>query len=317
MTSNYDASVSGLYILDVLGVPITAIPPGGNCYFIDEIKLTVAGTGGGTILACAKLGLKTCAIGAVGSDEKADWLLSAMQKVGIDTGSMQIVDAPTSSTILAIRPDGSRPALHVKGASNHFVITADMRARALDAKIVHYGGTGLLARMDGQPTADFFRSAKEAGRTTTFDLIQAGPDTLSLVEPSLPYIDIFMPSIDEASALSGATEPSDCARFFLDRGVKVCAISLGGEGSLVVASDGRTFRLAAHDVAVRDTTGCGDAYSAGFIAGLVRDWPIEECARFATATAALVATGLGSAACLHSFEDTLAAMNTLPLKRLF
>jgi sugar/nucleoside kinase (ribokinase family) len=308
----YDVTVSGLYILDILGVPVTEIPPGGHCYLIDEIKMTVAGTGGGTIMACAKLGLKTLAVGAVGSDEKADWLLAAMNRVSIDTSVMQRVkDCATSSTILAIRPDGSRPALHVKGASDHFQIPAEIRARAFDGKIVHFGGTGLLARMDGPPTATFLRAAKEAGRTTTFDLIQAEPETLALVEPLMPYVDFFMPSIDEASAMSGSSDPVACARYFLDKGARVCAISLGAQGSLVMARDGRHFFLPAFDVQVRDTTGCGDAYSGGFIAGLVRDWDLVDCARLATATAALVATGLGSAANLVSFEDTATAMNTL------
>ena len=46
--SRFDVSVVGLYILDVLGRPVTAIPEGGNVDFIDEIRLTVAGTAGGT-----------------------------------------------------------------------------------------------------------------------------------------------------------------------------------------------------------------------------------------------------------------------------
>lgn len=316
MTPLHEVSVSGLYILDVLGVPVTAIPPGGQAMFLDEIRLTVAGTGGGTILACAKLGLRSLAIGAVGADEKAEWLLAAMQRVGIDVSAMQRAeDADTSSTILLIRPDGSRPALHVRGASDRFFITPDMQARALEAGIVHFGGTGLLARMDGAPTSSFLKAAKEAGRTTTFDLIQAQTETLELVEPLMPHVDFFMPSIDETSAMAGVDDPAACARFFIDRGARVCAISLGAEGSFVLARDGRQFCQPAFDVAVRDTTGCGDAYSAGFIAGLARDWDLADCAKLATATAAIVATGLGSGASIRSFDDTVEAMNSLPVRR--
>ncbi len=316
MTTRYDVSVSGLYILDILGVPVTEIPPGGQAIFLDEIRLTVAGTAGGTILACAKLGLGALAVGAVGSDEKAEWLLSAMQRVGIDTGAMQVAEgSDTSATILAIRPDGSRPALHVRGASDHFFIGPDMQARALEARIVHFGGTGLLAKMDGAPTASFLKAAKEAGRITTFDLIQAQRETLDLVEPLMPHVDFFMPSIDETSVMTGLDDPAACARFFLDKGARVCAISLGAEGSLVRARDGREIHVPAFEVAVRDTTGCGDAYTAGFIAGLARDWDLADCARLATATAALVATGLGSGACIRSFDDTVQAMNSLPARR--
>ena len=66
----YDVSVIGLYILDVLGRPVTRIPDRGNVDFIEEIRLTVAGTAGGTVVDTAKLGLRSLAVGAVGDDEE-------------------------------------------------------------------------------------------------------------------------------------------------------------------------------------------------------------------------------------------------------
>lgn len=80
----YDVSVIGLYILDVLGRPVTRIPDRGNVEFIEEIRLTVAGTAGGTVVDTAKLGLKSLAVGAVGDDEKADWVLLTLNKHGVD-----------------------------------------------------------------------------------------------------------------------------------------------------------------------------------------------------------------------------------------
>lgn len=79
--------------------------------------------------------------------------------------------------------------------------------------------------------------------------------------------------------------------------------------------DGRQFTVPAFEVAVRDTSGCGDSYTGGFIAGLVRDWDLLDCARLATATAAIAATGLGSGANLVSFEETVKAMNTFPVRK--
>jgi sugar/nucleoside kinase (ribokinase family) len=76
------------------------------------------------------------------------------------------------------------------------------------------------------------------------------------------------------------------------------------------------FRLPAFDIEVKDTTGCGDAFTAGLIAGLSHDWNIEKSARFASACGALVATGLGSDAGIVSFEDTERLMNTGRTRRL-
>lgn len=315
MKRAHDVSVCGAYILDIVGAPVTDIPPGGTRYFIDEIRLAVAGTAGGAAVPCARLGLRTLAVGAVGDDEKADWLLDALRKEGIDVSAMQrLHGVQSSATILPIRPDGSRPALHARGAAARLRIDAQTQARALQGGIVHFGGVGSLAQMDGAPTLDFLKAAREAGCVTTLDLIMARPEALALVEPLMPYVDFFLPSIEETQAMVGTDDADACARFFIDRGAGACAISLGAEGSLVTTREGRAFRVPAFDVAVRDTSGCGDAYSGGFIAGLARGWDLRDCARLATATAAIVATGLGSGANLVSFEQTVAAMNSLPAR---
>lgn len=315
-SKTHDVSVCGTYILDILGVPVTDIPPGGSRTFVEEIRLTVAGTAGGTAVPCARLGLRTLAVGAVGDDEKAEWLVGAMVREGIDVSPMQrLAGCQTSATILPIRPDGSRPVLHARGAAARLRISPEARARALAGRIVHFGGVGSLPEMDGPPTVEFLAAAKAAGCTTTLDLIQARPEVLDLLLPLMPFVDLFLPSIEETGALVGTDDPAACARFFLEAGAGACAISLGADGSFVRTREGREFAMPAFDVPVRDTTGCGDAYSAGFIAGLARAWDLVECARLATATAALVATGLGSGANLVSFDHTVRAMNTLPVRR--
>lgn len=313
----YDVSAIGLYILDILGRPIEAIPPGGRAFYIDEISLAVAGTGGGTAVACGILGLRTQAVTAIGDDASGEFLLANMRRHGIDVGQVRrLPGVATSATMLPVRPNGERPAWHVPGAAALFNLEPEEIDPALDATFVHVGGTGLLRSFDGEPTRRVLARAKELGRTTTFDLIQATDETLGLVLPLLPHIDYFLPSIEEASAMSVLSEPDEIARFFLDRGVKVCALTMGGEGSLIVAADGSRVRIPAFDVPVSDTSGCGDSYTAGFIAGLHRGWDLERSARLATATSALVATGLGSNACLTSFEATVEAMTTLTPKVL-
>jgi sugar/nucleoside kinase (ribokinase family) len=315
MAHPHDVSVCGTYILDILGVPVTEIPAGGGRALIDEIRLTVAGTAGGTVVPCARLGLKARAVGAVGTDEKADWVLNAMEREGIDISLMErMPGAPTSATILPIRPDGSRPVLHARGASARWRISPEAQNAACQSKVLHLGGVGSLLAMDGAPSVALLRDAKAAGCVTTLDLIQARSETLALVEPLLPYVDFFMPSIDETHAMVGTDDPVACARIFIDKGAGACAVSLGENGSFVMTREGRQFTLPAFEVEVRDTSGCGDSYTGGFIAGLVRNWDLLDCARLATATAAIVATGLGSGANLVSFEDTIHAMNTLPVR---
>jgi hypothetical protein len=311
----YDVSVIGLYILDVLGRPVSRIPDRGNVEFIEEIRLTVAGTAGGTVVDTAKLGLKSLAVGAVGNDEKADWVLLTLQKHGIDTSAMQRLEAvPTSATILNVRPNGDRPALHVRGASDHFDVPAAMYDQVFDAPIIHLGGTGLLRALDGPPSLTLLKEAKKRGRIVTFDLIAANAETANIVMPLLPYIDYFMPSIEEAKDMSGQATAEDCARFYLDRGAACCVFTLGGDGAYYAHRDGTRLTSPAYDIRVVDTTGCGDAFDAGFITALHHSMDVETSLRFAQASAGLVASGLGSDAGIRSFEHTLDCMKAWKVK---
>ena len=311
----YDVSVIGLYILDILGRPVTRIPERGNVDFIEEIRLTVAGTAGGTVVDTAKLGLKSLAVGAVGDDEKADWVLLTLKKFGADVSAMQrLAGIPTSATILNVRPNGDRPALHVRGASDHFDVPSAAYSQVFDAPIIHLGGTGLLKRLDGPASLTLLKEAKRRGRTVTFDLIAASAGTLAIVEPLLPFIDYFMPSIEEARDMSGQSSPEDCARFYLDRGTACCVFTLGGDGAFYAHKDGTRLTSPAYEVKVVDTTGCGDAFDAGFITALHHKMDVETSLRFAQASAGLVATGLGSDAGIQSFDHTMKVMKDWKIK---
>lgn len=115
--------------------------------------------------------------------------------------------------------------------------------------------------------------------------------------------------------MAGLTEPAAVAKWFKDRGVKNAILTMGGDGVYVDPEDGAPFTLPAHDIKVIDTTGCGDSFTAGIIVGVAKGWDLRKSARFASAVAAQVAQGLGSAGHLTSFDDTVTVMETWPLKQ--
>jgi sugar/nucleoside kinase (ribokinase family) len=314
--TTFDVSSIGFHVLDVLGRPVTAIPPGGRSARLEEICMTVAGTAGATAVACAMLGIKTRSVTTVGTDDMGDFLVTKMKGYGVNCDLVGRTSAvQTSATILPVRPNGERPAWHVPGSTAVFSIAdADLDA-ALDARIVHVGRSNSLKAFDGEPTVAVLRRAKELGRITTFDLIQASPETLAQIEPYLPYLDYFVPSIDEASEMAGTRDIAAVAAFFRARGVKNCILTLGAQGVYVAPEHDAPFTLPAFDVPVSDTTGCGDSFTAGIIVGLTKGWALQECARFASAVAAKVAMGLGSQGRLISFDDTLQAMQSLPVRQ--
>ena len=299
----------GIHIVDILGRHVTSIPEGQSLALLDEIRVTVAGTAAGTSVDMAKLGLSVTAMGAVGDDELGTFLINTMEKYKINTKCLvRKKGIPTSATILPIRPNGERPALHVIGANGAFCWEDANLDVIKDSDYLHMGGTSLLSSFDGQPTVDLLKYAKENEVVTTFDLVAIDrPDLLDLIEPCLPYIDYFMPSLEEAEMMTGLKERSDVIKFFLDRGAKHTVFKMGHEGSSIAYyKNGKLIEkivpIIKNDVI--DSTGCGDSYCAGFITGLSKNWDLLKCAQFGTACGSLVISGLGSDAGIVDFEDT-------------
>ncbi len=307
----YDYTSMGFYTYDCLGWPFTEVPAGGGTVFIDELTLAVSGAGGTAAIAAAKMGLKTLGVAGVGDDLMGNWVLRRLEEFGVDTWGVQRKTGwKTSSSIVTTRADGSRPALHMLGATKDFFVDETMIPRVTDCKVFHIGGVGLMNAMDQGQNAVVMKAAKAKGSITTVDVFAGSPKDLPAIASVLPYTDYFMPSIEEAQALCGRSDHSDTAKFFLDMGVRACVLTLGGDGAYYHDCDGIKFRVPAYDVHVKCTCGCGDAFNAGFAVGLVKEFDPETRVRFAQATSALNATGLGSQAGVQSFEHTLNFMKT-------
>lgn len=304
----------GIHIVDILGRHVEQIPDGQGVAIIEEIAMTVAGTAAGTAVDLAKLGIDVATFGVVGEDELGDWLRSKMQAVGIDVrGIASTTELPTSATLLPIRPNGDRPALHVPGAN------ALLGSEHLDwdviseCAVLHIGGSCLIPRLDGEPTAQTLDRAQRSGVTTTLDLIgMPDADHQAIFGPCYPHLDYFMPNDEDAMMLSGQSTATDAAAWLIDQGVGAAIVSLGADGVMVALDDKAPEIIPAYDVDVVDTTGCGDAFSAGFIAGLVGGQSPAEAAELGVATGSMVATGLGSDAGIVDLQSVHDFMSSTP-----
>ena len=311
----YDYTSMGFYTYDCLSWPFTSVPEGGGTNFIDEITLAVSGAGGTASIAAAKMGINTLAVCGIGDDLMGDWVQQRLKHFGVDTWGVQRKPGwKTSSSIVTTRADGSRPALHMKGATSNFFVTDEMIPRTVDTKVFHTGGVGLMDAMDKGQSATVMQAAKAGGAITTVDVFAGSPKDLPAISQVLPYTDYFMPSIEEAQALCGLTDYSDTSKFFIDMGVKACVLTLGGDGAYYHDRDGTHFKVPAYDIIVKCTCGCGDAFDAGFAVALVKGMDAETSVRFAQATSALNATGLGSQAGVVNFEHTLNFMKKTKTK---
>ena len=303
--TRYDYTSLGFYTFDCLVRPVTEIPPGGDTYFVDELTMAVSGAAGSASIVAAKHGLRVQAVGGVGRDDMGDWVLAKLASFGIDTAHMTPCDGyATSSSVVTTRPDGARPALHKRGATAGFFVDDAALDAVLDTAILHVGGVGLMDRMDGGRTAEVMAEARRRGRTTTLDVFASTGDDLAKVAPLLPFTDYFMPSEEEAAALSGLADHEDIARSLLDRGAGAVILTLGAAGVMYRDQGGARIDLPAFRVDVVCTCGCGDCFNAGFATGLHLGLPVEDCLALGQAASAQNATGLGSQAGVVDLETT-------------
>ncbi|MFF7448812.1 MULTISPECIES: PfkB family carbohydrate kinase [unclassified Streptomyces] len=282
----------GVHVLDVLVRPVEAIPEGQGATLVEDIRMTAAGTAAGTALTLAKLGARVRTAGAIGTDPTGDLLLGLLEKAGIDTGLIvRRVDTSTSATVLPIRPNGDRPTLHLLGANITYGLDDVPWDAVAEATHLHLGGPELIG---AEVAARILAHAKEHDVVTSVDLLAPGElGTFDQIEPLLPYVDHLLPNDDQVLGFSGEADLVAGAKKLVAAGAGLVAVTRGAEGALLVTAEG-TESVPAFDVDVVDTTGCGDAFSAGFLRGISLNRTPREAAVLGCASAALVAQGLGS-----------------------
>ncbi|MBY8338452.1 carbohydrate kinase family protein [Streptomyces spinosirectus] len=282
----------GVHVLDVLVRPVEEIPEGQGATLVEDIRMTAAGTAAGTALTLAKLGASVRTSGAIGTDPTGDLLIQLLDRAGIDTELLvRRTDTSTSATVLPIRPNGDRPTLHLLGANITYGLDDVPWDAIAEASHLHLGGPEL---MGAEVAARILAHAREHDVVTSVDLLAPGElGTYDQIEPLLPYVDFLLPNDDQVLGFSEEQDLVTGARKFLAAGAGLVAVTRGGDGALLVTPDG-TDTVPAFDVDVVDTTGCGDAFSAGFLRGIGLGRTPREAAVLGSAAAALVAQGLGT-----------------------
>lgn len=282
----------GAHVLDILVRPVAAVPAGQQTALVEDIRITAAGTAAGTALTLAKLGANVRTAGAIGADASGDILLGLLAKAGIDTKLVvRKEDQPTSSSVLPIRPNGERPSLHLLGA-NPFYTLDDVDWTAIAAADhLHLGGPELIGAANA---ARILRHAKDNGVSTSVDLIAPGAlGSLDAIAEVLPHTDYFLPNDEQVLGFTGTTDLVAGCEVLEDAGACILAVTRGADGTLLVGPDNYQ-DIPAFAVDVVDTTGCGDAFSAGFIRAIALGRNLRAAAILGNAVAALVARGLGS-----------------------
>jgi sugar/nucleoside kinase (ribokinase family) len=301
----------GVHVLDTHVLGIESIPAASEGQLVETIRMSPAGTAGGTAVVLSRLGATVRSYGAVGTDPVGDTLLALLGREGVDVAGLIRKDsAQTSASVLPVRPNGDRPAWHCIGANGAFTLD-DLPADVLDGVThLHLGGPEFLG---GDAAAELLARARAAGITTSVDVLAPGdPDMLAWIAAALPHTDHLLPNDEQVLGFTGAATLAEGAQALVAAGAGCVAVTQGARGALVATADGVT-EVPAYAVEVVDTTGCGDAFSAGYLRGLSLGRTPVDAAALGCATAAQVAQGLGTDAGSYDLAAVEAFMGAVGL----
>ena len=296
----------GVHVLDVHVATVDAIPEGSSGALVDTIRMSPAGTAGGTAVVLSKLGADVTSIAAVGDDPIGTVLVSLLQANGVDTGRFATKEGvQTSASVLPVNGNGDRPAWHCIGANGSLTLDDIDLDLVRETDHVHVGGPEFL----GDAAVAVLEAARSAGVTTSIDMLAPGePMWLDAIAGCLPLVDLFLPNDEQLLGLTATATLEDGAQSLLDRGVGTVAVTAGARGAYVATAD-ETAWVPAFEVDVVDTTGCGDSFSAGFLLGRAQGRDLVAAATLGNATAAQVAQGMSTDAGSYDLAsvDTFAA----------
>src|SRR5205085_3718852 len=237
VTEEMNAIAMGVHVLDVLVRPVDRIPEGQGGDLVEQIRVTAAGSAGGTALVLSKLGARVRSAGAIGTDAAGDMLRGLLEQAGVDTSLLvRRDDVQTSSSVLPIRPNGERPAFHVVGANGTYG-PDDAPWDAIAASThLHLGGPEF---MGGEAAATILSRAREDGVTTSADILAPGdPGLLEWIAPALAHLDYLLPNDEQVLGFTGASELQEGCSALVERGVGCVAATRGADGVLIVDAEG-------------------------------------------------------------------------------
>lgn len=300
----------GILVADVIVEPVSAYPEKGVLEPVNSITMHNGGNAMTAAINLRKLGVESTLVGRTGNDMFGDYLKSCLEKAGVNTNGIKSDDSvQTSASVLMIdKKTADRSFFHCVGANGAFSIDDIDFDIINDNDIVFVTGSFLLKTFDGEQTMQFLKKCKEMGKTTALDVCwDASGKWGELLDCAMPYIDLFLPSIDEARMIAKKDKVEEMADVFFEKGVKTVVIKCGSDGCYVRENkDAKGVMLPIFKIDnVVDTTGAGDSFCSGFLAAYARDEEIISCARIGNAVGAHCCMQKGATVGIKPYEDIL------------
>lgn len=254
------------------------------------------GSAGNTCAVAAALGARVGFLGKVADDQLGRVFAHDIRAAGVHFPTAPLAGgAPTARCLILVTPDAQRTMNTYLGACVDFSAADVDEAEVARARVLYMEGYLFDPPAAQAAFMEAARIAHRHGRKVALSLSDSfcverhGQAFRRLVREE---VDILFANESELLALYETTDFEAAARLAAGE-VGLAALTRSAQGSLVVAGAER-HEIAAVPTRVVDTTGAGDAYAAGFLAGYARDLPLPECGRWGSAAAAEIISHFGA-----------------------
>jgi sugar/nucleoside kinase (ribokinase family) len=276
-------------------------------WLVDDARMVIGGSG--AILACgaARLGLRVAFAGVVGEDLFGAFMREQLEARGIDTGSLSVdMDRPTGITVVLARKD-DRAMLTSAGTIGDLrrsLIDANVLARSRHVHVSSY----FLQRTLAAELPDLLRHARQAGATTSvdpnWDPSGAWDDGILAL---LPEVDVFLPNEMEALSIARISDVEQAIGRLRSAGAGTVVVKTAERGAIAGQAT-ELVHVPSIPTAVVDTTGAGDSFDAGFLAGYLAGEPLRRCLELGNACGALSTLAIGGTAAQPTLAEALDAV---------
>jgi len=301
----------GIVTVDAIGLTIDQVPQPKELIMFDKLTITTGGCAVNCAIDLGKMGVPNSLLVKVGNDMLGNFVIEEAGRYGIDVSHI-IRDkngVNTPFTFAMVDSSGERRFIHTMGTN------ATLVAEELDYdfiaqhKFCYIGGAMLMPALDGKPLAGALKKIQNRGVITMLDdvYVRATPEKWrEVILPMLPALDYFVPSEPEAQMITGLTDAAEMARVFQDGGAKNVVVKLGEKGVYYRRENGENGYVKAYKVSkVEDTTGAGDSWDAGFLAGLSMGYEFPDACLLGNATAVFCIQSAGASTGIPSLETIL------------
>ena len=270
-------------------------------------QMASGGSAANTMSGLAQLGIEAGFLSKIGKDDIGRFFEKQMTESHVKP-LMLTSDTPSGRVQALVTPDGERTFATCLGAAAELCAT-DIKPELFDGWDIFYVEGYLVANPDMLKKA--ISTAKAKGLKIAIDLasynvVEESHDfLLDLVEN---YVDIVFANEKEAFALTGM-EPEAALHFIAER-CDIAVVKVGAKGSYIQHGD-QVVTIGPMKANVIDTTGAGDMWAAGFLAGLVKNEPLEKCGMMGAILAANIIEVMGAKMDAARWEKIHAAIAKL------